>query len=458
MSDFRDTLYTVTKDGKRKWVYPVFSPGLFFKMRSVVIYTLLALLLMMPWLPIAGSQAILLDIPHRRFVFFGKVFWATDTRFLFLILAMAGLSLFFFTSLLGRIWCGWACPQTVFLEFVFRPIERLIEGSPAKRQKRDHAPWTSEKIKVKSIKYIVFIVIAWFLASTFLAYFVGREPLITMMTHLPNENLGMFIATCFIMTLFLFEFGWFREQFCTLLCPYARFQSVLMDKDSLLVGYDYKRGEPRGKLKQEAPNKGDCIDCGLCVRVCPTGIDIRNGTQLECIQCASCIDACDSVMVKIGKPKGLVRYDTERGIQNGNRRFLRPRVVAYGAILALLLITFSTLLATRNESEFVILRLNKAQPYQILPDGRVSNQFKIHIGNKSFEERFYRVDLVQDPQIEIITPVSPFPVKAGSDAMMPVFININKHSEDKKTHEIELKLFDQHGLIGTQRVSILLPG
>lgn len=453
MSDFRDTLYTIDKRGHRKWVYPTFAPGAFFRRRAVVVYTLLALLLSMPWIPVGESQAILLDIPHRRFIIFGETFWATDTRFLFLLLISAGLSLFFFTSLLGRVWCGWACPQTVFLEFVFRPLERLIEGSNAQRLRRDTGAWTREKAGVKALKYLSFLGVSWFLASTLLAYFIGREPLLAMMADGPTAHVTTFVVTIFLMVLFLFEFGWFREQFCTVVCPYARFQSVLMDRDSVLVGYDRTRGEPRGRKNEGA---GDCVDCGLCVRVCPTGIDIRNGTQLECIQCASCIDACTSIMNKLGREPGLIRYDTERGLLEGTRRFLRPRIVVYGMLLTLLLGIFVTLLAVRKEGEFLVIRQSKAEPFQILPDGRIANQYKVHIGNKSEEVRSYRISLVRGDAVVLVTPVSPFPVPAGTAATMPLFIQFNLDEFTGKSVLVQVE--DEKGIIGRQEVPLLRPG
>jgi cytochrome c oxidase accessory protein FixG len=451
--DFRETLYTIDKRGNRKWVYPTFAPGRFFKRRATVMYTLLFLLLSMPWIPVGASQAIWLDIPHRRFVVFGETFWATDTRFLFLLLASAGISLFFFTSLLGRVWCGWACPQTVFLEFVFRPIERLIEGGPAARMRLDASPWSVRKLCVKGTKFLVFLIVSWVIASTLLAYFVGREPLLAMMADSPSEHLGLFIMTLLLMGVFLFEFGWFREQFCTVLCPYARFQSVLMDRDSLLVGYDVMRGEPRAKSSAE---RGDCVDCGLCVRVCPTGIDIRNGTQLECIQCASCIDACDSVMTKLKRPTGLIRYDTERGLQERVRRFLRPRVIAYAAILTLLVSLFVGSLVVRKDGDFLVIRQSKADLFQQLPNGDVVNQFKVHIGNKSPEPRSYRVSLVRQDPVQLVTPVTPFPVTAGQSAMMPLFVQFSPLAFHGASVLVQVE--DEKGVLGRQEVPIVRPG
>jgi cytochrome c oxidase accessory protein FixG len=451
-SDFRETLYTIDKRGNRRWVYPTFAPGKFFKRRAIVMYALLAILLSMPWIPVGDTQAIHLDIPHRRFIILGVTFWATDTRFLFLLLISAGLSLFFFTSLLGRVWCGWACPQTVFLEFIFRPIERLIEGNHARRLRLDLSPWRPKKILLKGLKYAAFTIVSWLIASTLLAYFIGRESLIAMMWDGPLPHLSTFVTTLFLMVILLFEFGWFREQFCTVVCPYARFQSVLMDRNSLLVGYDGKRGEPRGR----GEGKGDCIDCGLCVRVCPTGIDIRNGTQLECVQCASCIDACNSIMRNLGRAPGLIRYDTEQGLLEGVRKFMRPRVFIYGFLLAAVASIFVTLLMVRKDGEFLVIRQVKAEPFQVLPDGQVANQFKVHIGNKSDELRSYRISLISNDAVRLITPLSPFPVPSGQSSNMPLFIEFNP--QEFSGTFVLVQVEDEKGIIGRQKVPLLRPG
>ena len=427
MGDFRETLYTVDATGRRKWVYPSLVRGFFYKRRQIVILALLLFYISMPWLEIAGKQAILFDIFNRKFVFFGLTFWATDTRFLVVVLGALAVSLFFFTALLGRVWCGWACPETVFLEFLFRPIEALIEGTPAERKKLDASPWNARKLRLKGRKYLVYTVLAWFLASTFLAYFVGREALLAMMASPPTENLGLFILTLVMMGVLLFQFGWFREQFCTVLCPYARFQSVLMDDQSLLVGYDPIRGEPRGKVERAGSERkhGDCVDCGLCVRVCPTGIDIRNGTQLECIHCAQCVDACDSIMAKVGRPLGLIRYDTEAALKGGVRRIRRPRVMIYGSMLVVYAIVFVYLLGTRDLSEAQLLRAKGSMPFQPLADGRISNQLQLHLSNKSDTDLHYSVESGTQG-VELIAPMNPFTVAAGTLNTLPVFLNFDR--------------------------------
>lgn len=456
--DFRETLYTVDKQGRRVWVYNSVVRGAFFRKRVVVISALLVFYLSMPWLTVDGKQAILLDIANRKFVFFGVTFWATDSRFLALTLGALAMTLFFVTAFVGRAWCGWACPETVFLDFLFRPIEALIEGSAAQRRRLDEGPWNREKVAKKSLKYLVFSALAWLIASTFLAYFVGREPLLRMMAGSPADNLPTFIMTVVLMALMLFQFGWFREQFCTVLCPYARFQSVLMDANTVLVGYDARRGEPRGRMKQgqAVPEKGDCVDCGLCVRVCPTGIDIRNGTQLECIHCAACVDACDSIMTKVARPTGLIRYDTENSFRGGERKIFGIRVRIYGALLIAYFCAFAYFLSVREVSEFQLIRSVGDSPFSILADDRVLNHFKLHISNKGDRDELYRVE-VSLPDVQVITPLSPFPVKGGENGVAPVFFNFPRKLLAGGKLELEAVVSSEGGYRATQKISLLGP-
>ncbi|RMG42328.1 MAG: cytochrome c oxidase accessory protein CcoG [Candidatus Dadabacteria bacterium] len=458
MNDFRETLYTVDKRGHRKWVYSDIVKGRFFKLRAIVAYTLMAFYLLMPWISINGKQAILLDIPSRKFIFFGTTFWATDTMFLFLVLGGLGISLFLFTAMFGRVWCGWACPETVFLEFLFRPIERLIEGSRAERMRLDKAPWSFNKIAKKSLKHLLCAVLSWVIASTALAYFIGREPLLNMMTDWPGHHPLPFVMTLIIMGLMAFQFGWFREQFCTVLCPYARFQSVLMDADTITVGYDQVRGEPRGKLarKSEENNRGDCIDCKLCIRVCPTGIDIRNGNQLECISCTACIDACDFIMEKIGRPKGLIRYDTENRLYGRPGRFLRPRVFVYSVILLAFIGSFFTLLEKRALTEFQILRGTVASPFILQPDGNVTNQLRVHVSNKSEQVESYTFSSPASG-VKLITPLSPFKLKAGEIREVPLFVTFSKDRLKDGKFRLKIILNGSSGYKGEQEITLLGP-
>lgn len=464
MTDHREVLYTINAQGERQWVYPSVVKGRWFRPRQAVAYLLMAIYLLMPWLVIDGKQAVYLDILNRKFTFFGETFWATDGGFLFIVLAGLGIALFFFTAVFGRVWCGWACPETVFLEFLFRPIERLIEGSPSKMRRLDAGPWTKDKIFKKALKFFAFAVVAWILASTALAYFVGRERLLGMMLHSPAENPFLFGLTIILMGLLVFQFGWFREQFCTVVCPYARFQSVLLDPHSLVVGYDADRGELRRKLSrskehQTEPEAGDCIDCGLCVRVCPTGIDIRNGLQLECIHCTACIDACDSVMEKIGRPLGLIRYDTEEGLETGAKiKWLRGRVLAYAFILVVLTGAFIYMLSARQLSEFQIIRGPLNKPFHVLADGLISNHLHARVSNKGDESASYSFELVNAPDVTLIVPTDSFPVPAGEIRTSPIFLNLPENALKDGKRVVTVRIRNDRGYTQTQSVTILGPG
>jgi cytochrome c oxidase accessory protein FixG len=463
--DFRETLYTIDRKGRRKWVYNSLADGFWHHRRKFVAYSLLAFYLGMPWIEINGRQGILFDLSRLRFVFFGVEFWATDTQFIFFALCLLAFSLFLFTAVFGRVWCGWACPETVFLEFLFRPIERLIEGNGAKRARLDMSPWTPEKIGKKLLKHGLCAFFSWVIASTALAYFIGREPLLAMMTDWPLNHPGPFIATLTLMGLMAFQFGWFREQFCTALCPYARFQSVLMDSSSIVVGYDVVRGEPRGKLQKQSQEGdkllGDCIDCGLCVRVCPTGIDIRNGLQLECIACTQCIDACDSIMKSIKKPPGLIRYDTENRLLGRTQAWglIRPRPFVYGALVLLFATLFIYNLSTRELTEVKITRGASDKPFSILADGRISNHLHAQVSNKSTKAKNYMFQVLDNSKpIELLTPLAPLPVPASSVQVTPLFLNFDSSLLEGGKLHLSIQVKDDADFNENYQVTLLGPG
>ncbi len=411
-----DTVATYGDHGERVWLYPLQSIGRFFRARAVVAWLLIALFGVAPWIDVAGHPAMRFDIPARRFYFWGLELFATDAGWL-LFVAGAGLfGVFLFTALLGRAWCGWTCPQTVFLEMVVRPIEILIEGPPSQRKRLDRAPWGAAKVWKKSLKGATYLVTAGAIATTFVAYFIGRDGILAAQAQPLSHPFASAIFIATTLTL-LFDFAWFREQTCIVLCPYGRLQSVLLDADSLVVGYDSARGEPRGKRAD--PEAGDCVDCDKCVQVCPTGVDIRKGVQLECIHCAACVDACDSVMDRLGRARGLVRYSTENALEGRPLRWLRPRVVAYAAALIAVALAFGGAVATRAPVELALLRMGGA-PYALIDGGRVQNAMRLRISNRGRELRRFEVSVVAPADVSVHSPVDRIAVRPGAVGQFPL--------------------------------------
>ncbi len=397
---FRDSIATIDEEGKRKRVFPKRVRGRFATARQRVAYVLLAFLFIGPWIKIGGQPLFLLDVIGRKFVLVGQIFRPADT-FIFVLLMISGvLSVIVFTVAFGRIFCGWVCPQTIFLEHVYRKIEYWIEGDRNQQIKLNNGPLNFEKIWKKGLKNTVFYVIAFAVSNVFLQYLVGTDHWLELVELGPQAHIGTFSALLIFSVVFYFVFAWFREQACIVVCPYGRLQGVLLDRNSLVILYDWIRGEPRGKGKrQENDGKGDCIDCGLCVQVCPTGIDIRNGTQLECVNCTACIDVCDSVMQKVGKDPGLIRFDSVNGVEQGRHNVMTPRAWAYSAILFILSGVVILLLATRSQVETVFLRM-EGQIYQ--KDGtKIVNIYDYTLINKSDEAMQLRFEPI-DQSAELI--------------------------------------------------------
>jgi len=384
---FRDSISTVDAKGKRVWIYPKKPKGNLHRARAWFTVFLLTVLFAGPFVRINGQPLLLLNIFKRKFIIFGLVFWPQDFH-LFVLATLAFIVfILLFTAVFGRVWCGWACPQTVFMEMVFRKIEYLIEGDSRHQRALNQAPWTSGKIFKKTLKHTIFFLIAFLIGNTFMAYIVGSDQLIRIVTSPPWEHWAGFTAVIAFSALFYWIFAYFREQACVLVCPYGRFQSVLLDPNSIVVAYDFKRGEPRGKFskRKSRENLGDCIDCNQCVEVCPTGIDIRNGTQLECVNCTACIDACNQVMERVNLPKGLIRYSSYKSITEGKKRILTPRFFGYSAILVVILLALGVLFLNRNDIETTILR-TPGVLFQQLPNGDISNLYSVKIVNKTFDE------------------------------------------------------------------------
>lgn len=385
--EFRDTLATVDEKGKRIWVYPKKPRGSLHTKRVVVSIILLALFFSGPFIKIGGQPLLLLNFFERRFVIFGQAFWPQDFFLLALTLIIFFVFVILFTVVFGRVWCGWACPQTVFMEMVFRKIEYWIEGDANAQRRLDHLPWNIDKIFKKVSKHFIFIIISILISHMAMAYLIGIERVQEIIMKSPAENMGGFIGLVVFTGIFYGVFARFREQACITVCPYGRLQGVLLVKESIVVAYDWIRGEPRGKIKKHevATPKGDCIDCRLCVHVCPTGIDIRNGTQLECVNCTACIDACDDVMIKIGKPKGLIRFASFNSIKEGVQHLMSARVIGYTIVLFTLLFFWSFLIFTRSDIETTVFKV-PGTLYQRTDNEAITNLYNIEFVNKTFED------------------------------------------------------------------------
>ncbi len=446
-----DRLATSDASGKRVFLHPADVKGFFRIWRSKVQAVLILLFLGLPWVKINGHQALLLNIADRQFEIFGLSLRAHNAPLLLLVFAAAAFGLFFATAVYGRIWCGWACPQTVFIDGVFRRIERMIEGAALERRRLDKAPWTLMKVSKRILKWALFIFTSLILTHSFLAYFVGTEKLAKMIQSSPLENRGDFIFMLLTSGIILFDFGWFREQFCTLICPYGRFQSVLMDKRSLVVSYDVARGEPRSTPQAKVLAKthnaklGDCVNCYRCVQVCPTGIDIRRGVQMECIACTACIDACDDVMTKIKKPPGLIRYHSPL------KKRWNARAVSYLTLCLLSICALAFLLSILAPVDIEIFRAKEAPYSKVqLPDGSnlVINHFVFELGNRSGENRELAVGIAspvdKTEDVQLIMAAQPLSMTKDQVTRADVFIRFPQATLENGKKSIRIFIKDLH--------------
>ncbi len=415
-----DKLHVINDDGSRRTVFPADVSGRFSRVKPWVFGGLMVVYAGLPWLSVGGRPAVWFDIPRRRAFLFGEVFNAQDFSLVFGLVAGVGFLLIVLSALFGRVWCGWACPQTVFLEGLFRPIERIIEGPATARAALARAPWSLGKLRKRALKHGLYLLVAWTIAHLFLAYFVSVEELGAMIVGGPVAHPAAFAWGLVPTLLLYFNFWWFREQLCLIVCPYGRLQSALQDKDTLIIGYDARRGEPRGKAKD--PSAGDCVDCGRCIAVCPTDIDIRNGLQMECIGCAACVDACDDIMTKLGRPTGLIRYDSQRGLDEGVRRFWRPRVAGYAALGGLGLVAVVLLFSGRSSFEANVLR--PPGTTYLVSDGVVRNQLTVHVVNKNPGPSTLSVSVSAPEGVDVTLPQPSISLGSLEDYSLPVLLSL----------------------------------
>ncbi|CDN74440.1 cytochrome c oxidase accessory protein CcoG [Elizabethkingia anophelis] len=448
---FRDSVGTMDNTGKRKWVFPRKPKGKYTNYRNIVSTILLIVFFVLPFLKINGNPVLKFNILDREFFIFGQPFYPQDF-FILTIGAITGLIFItLFTVVFGRIFCGWICPQTIFMESVFRKIEYLIEGDRNKQMRLDAQPWNTEKIWKRGLKWSIFILISLIISHLMFSYIVGYERVLEIMKEGPVKNYDNFLVMILFSAAFYFVFAWFREQVCTLVCPYGRLQGVLIDKKTINVFYDFKRGENRSKWRKgedrKAAGKGDCIDCGQCVVVCPTGIDIRNGQQLECINCTACIDACDEVMDKVGLPKGLIRYASEDEIEKGEKFKFTTRMKAYAAVLVLLVVGSSFLILNRSSVEGKFIKPAGSTYY--VKDNRTINVYNYTLLNKSNEDKVVTIKIIspQNGEIEVIGGVNKIIMKRDISTKGTINISFPSKEINLSKQNIVIGVYDQKGAL-----------
>jgi cytochrome c oxidase accessory protein FixG len=415
-----ERLYSIRSDGSRRVLHPADVRGRFIRWRRLVFAALIGVYLALPVMRVGGHPAVHLDVAERRFYLFGGVFNATDVWMVVFALLTFAFGLLFMTAWLGRAWCGWACPQTVFLEGVYRAIERLVEGPGDKRLRRDRGPLTAGKVAYKSLKHLLFMLVSLALAHVTVSLFLSVRTLWEMMHGDPRAHGEPFVWTMAVAALVYFNFAWFREQLCIVVCPYGRLQSALVDRDSLVIGYDPRRGEPRGKVK--AAGRGACIDCNRCVAVCPTGIDIRNGLQLECVACAQCIDACDEIMDRVQQPRGLIRYDSQRRLDGDPARPRHVRLIAYGALFVVA--TAALLLSAGERAPFEATLVRAPGPPFVTDaaGGSVRNQFTLRLVNKSAAAARFAI-AATPASLQLVVPQPTLAVGPLESVRLPLFLS-----------------------------------
>lgn len=454
---FRDRMITIDDEGNRNWIYPTKPKGKFYNLRSYVSYGFFILFFALPFVQVNGHPLFLFNILEAKFILFGKIFWPQD--FFIFGLGMISFVVFIilFTAAFGRLFCGWVCPQTIFMEMLFRKVEYAIEGDAPKQKRLNDGPWTKEKVFKKTLKISLFFLLSFIIANFFLAYIIGIDELKSIITDPVSQHLGGLAAITIFSFVFFGVYTWFREQACTVVCPYGRLQSVLLDKNSMVVAYDYQRGEPRGKVKdKDVLHLGDCIDCFLCVKVCPTGIDIRNGTQMECVGCTACIDACDEIMDKTHRPRGLIRYASENGIELNQPLRYTSRMKLYTILLIVLTGILATMLITRKYVDATVMR-TAGMLYQEVGKDSLSNLYNIKMVNKSNKNINLTLKLENLPGTLTVPGNGTIPLPKEGQGSGSFFITLPKSVvKDRKT-ELEIGLYDGDKKIDTQSSNFLGP-
>lgn len=460
---FRDQIGTINEDGSRHFIFPKKPKGKFYDARTYLSWFLLAFFFIGPFIKINGNPLLMINVLERKFSLMGSMFYPQDF-YIFVLMMITGIVfIVLFTVVFGRIFCGWLCPQTIFLEMVFRKIEFAIDGDRIKQMKLNAMPWNAEKYRKRLSKWFIYFIISFLIANTFLAYVMGVEKMFEFIEAGPIENPGGFGALIIFTAIFYFVFASFREQACIIACPYGRLQGVLLDRKSIQVSYDYIRGEKeegRAKFKKSedraATGKGDCVDCNQCVEVCPTGIDIRNGSQLECVNCTACMDACDSVMDNVGLPTGLIRYASEDNIENGEKPSFNARIIGYTSVLVILLIAVASMLLLRTDIDTTLLRL-PGQLYQTEVNGDISNVFTYKMVNKTNFDKTVELKLIShEGEIEMVGHGAIL-IKGNERYEGTIFVKIPKDKLDRTKNKVVIGVYEEGKLIKKVKTNFIGP-